>query len=320
MKRILFAAMALFVVTATAVAADDLSADLINAAMIGDNALVEDLLQKGADVNAVSEGRPALIWAAQNGWIHVVRTLLAAKANVNARDNLGLTALERAVDLGTRPEIVDLLLHAGADVNIPYPGQIYPGRTVLMMAVVGSNRLILDSILKAKPDVNLSDGSGDTALTLAVSEDKPDLIPLLAGAGANLNAARSSFGTPLQYALDNDKVAAAMTLIEAGADVNIAGPAGQTPLMVAIAHHSIAMVTRLLAARANVNARDEQGLSPIYYAIEGDSVEILVALIKAGADVNLALSNGDTPIGFARSHAGNEAFVALLEQAGAEEP
>jgi ankyrin repeat protein len=298
--------------------ADDKPAtDLITAAMIGDNDAVKALIKLGADVNAPGTGRPALLWAAQNGWLEVVQTLLGAKADVNLRDNLGLTALERAVSVGAKPAMFDVLLKAGADVNLKYPSQIYPGRTVLMMAVADGNVPAVETLLKAKADVNLSDKSGDTALTIAVFEDKPAMIPLLVKAGANVNVTRPSSGTALLFAVDNSKDEAAVALIASGADPNIAGPAGQTPLMLAT-RHSADMVRKLLAAKADVNARDEQSLTPLYYAIDTDNEEILNAIIAAGADVNLPLSNGDTPLAYARSHS-KEDFVTLLLKAGAKD-
>jgi ankyrin repeat protein len=319
MKRIHAASLAFLLLSARlAAAADDKrSLDMIDAAMMGDNAKVKALIAKGADVNAKGDGRPALVWAAQNGWIDVVRTLLEAKADVNVRDNLGLTPLERVVDVGGKPELLELLIKAGADVNIQYPSQIDPGRTLLMMAVSEGKAATVDALIKAKADVSLADRSGNTALTIAISDDHPELIAALLKSGANVNASRPSFGTPLHFALDNDKTAAAEALLKGGANVTLAGPAGQTALMLAIRKES-PLLPKLLAAKADVNARDDQSLTPIYYAIEAGSGAAVTALIKAGADVNLPLNNGDTPLGFARRN-GTPALVELIKAAGGKE-
>lgn len=77
--------------------------------------LVKSLLAAGADVNAVSEGgKTALIRATTRGYLDIVRVLLDAGADVNAKKENGATALIVAVFLGYA-DIVRVLLASGAD-------------------------------------------------------------------------------------------------------------------------------------------------------------------------------------------------------------
>ncbi len=88
---------------------------LHNAAGRGDPAVVEALLAKGADVNAKDEsGITALMWA--SGHLDVVQALLAEGADVNAKRNDGLTLLMQASQLG-HLDVVQALIDRGADVN-----------------------------------------------------------------------------------------------------------------------------------------------------------------------------------------------------------
>lgn len=76
---------------------------------------IKKLIEDGVDVNAeVSDtGIKALIVAACGGYIKIIKLLLDAGADINAKDNFGWTALHcvREVD------IAKLLIKAGADIN-----------------------------------------------------------------------------------------------------------------------------------------------------------------------------------------------------------
>ena len=71
--------------------------ELIKAIINGNKETVENLLEKGANVNAKDnrEGS-ALIWASKRGHKEIVEMLLEKGANVNATDNDGETALSMA--------------------------------------------------------------------------------------------------------------------------------------------------------------------------------------------------------------------------------
>ena len=75
--------------------------DLIKAASDGNADAVQALLAKGADIDAKDDlGRTALIVASEHGHLDAVQTLLAKGADVNAKANTGFTALMAACVMG----------------------------------------------------------------------------------------------------------------------------------------------------------------------------------------------------------------------------
>ncbi len=93
--------------------------DLMDAALQGNADRIKALIAAGADVNA-KNGRSmtALMWAAYNNKddVDCCRALIAVHAEVNAQDNSGRTALMIAAGRGNA-ECVKALIAAGADVN-----------------------------------------------------------------------------------------------------------------------------------------------------------------------------------------------------------
>lgn len=150
----------------------------------------ESLLVTGVDVNAVSHGRygTALQAAAGEGHETIVRQLLNAGADIDAvarGQDAYSTALQQAADRG-HAEIVQRLLDAGADVNIAAHG-LYG--TALQAAAGAGHKIIVQQLLDAGADVNaVSEGYYSTPLEAAAAGGFKEIVQKLLDAGADVEA------------------------------------------------------------------------------------------------------------------------------------
>jgi len=94
---------------------------------------------------------------------------------VDAKDHYGMTALMWASKNGHK-ETVDILIKNKADVNAKNNN----GNTALMYACVGSKKVkIVEMLIAAGIDVNAKDNSGWTARILASKNEYEEIVDIL---------------------------------------------------------------------------------------------------------------------------------------------
>jgi ankyrin repeat protein len=204
----------------------------------------------------------------------------------------------------------DLLIRAKADINAAEPD----GATALAWAVHLGERKMAEVLLRAGANVNAADGYGETPLTLASANGDGALVPLLLAAGAKADATRWNGETALMLAAGAGTLDGVKALLGRGANVNAAEPRlGQTALMWAAAEGQSSVIGSLVEAGAKVNAVSVGRFTPLMFAaVKGDAPSVK-ALLAAGADPNYTLSSGNTPLMVALSYQRTSAAMALLE-------
>lgn len=110
-----------------------------------DLAAIDALLTAGADINARDQhGQTALMNAATNGQVEVVRLLADRGADLNHRAKYGLTAVMLAVVPGHR-DVVRILVEAGADLMLRGRGAPgFDGKTAADLARDREDAAVLD--------------------------------------------------------------------------------------------------------------------------------------------------------------------------------
>lgn len=303
--------------------------------------LVRRLLAAGADPNgATDEGITPLMIAAQSGDRDIVTELLRAGADVNRVASTGGTALHRAVGMSVNAVIVQDLLEAGADPNLPNPED---GRTVLMEVV--HNWPEED---EPEEDEHLL-GRAFRTLGRLQGMDAPETLQLLIRAGADVDAQDSRGETALAQAVQGSCTAAVEALLEAGADPYLEDEDGRTAfdhleddtparlrelvdaartrprnvspkkaLMDAIAAGDAAQVREALAAGADPNPK--KAPTPLIMAAAAGNRDVVLALLRAGAEVNPAEDKSEYPRSalIAAAEAGHVDVLRLLLESGAD--
>ena len=323
MRLIFWLFAVLYLVLPSALAQD--GGILFRAIRSGDVAAVKANLTKSEIEKRDTQGTTPLMYATAFGNLETFKLILAAGADVNARNNGDATALLWAA---RDPEKARLLIERGADVN----ARSVQGQTPLMSASLRPGNSSVVALLLAKgAEVDARAGGRDlTSLGMAASTGDAELVRLLLEKGANPNAADRGGATPIIYAAHGYGEAARL-LIQRGVDVSAStttagtqrnGPINRTQLTAlheAAAFGPISLVRDLLKAGANVHARDSRSLTPLFFALatEYPSVEIIQTLLQAGADVNARDNMGETPLDWAEKFH-DPKVIALLKKTGAK--
>lgn len=211
---------------------------LIAAIELGDASAVESLLAAGADPNTRAiphkqkpllqllrdllhtppppQAQSALHVALRDGHLRpstfrVVKALIAAGANVNARDKDGDTPLTEATYFG-EIDCIRVLIDAGANVK-GSPLQ-------LIYAISRRNIEGVRLLIAAGADVNAKTVGGATALYLPARDGYTDGLKEIVSAGADLNVKDDYGMTALMQASLVGNLDCVKLLLRAGADVN----------------------------------------------------------------------------------------------------
>ena len=173
---------------------------------------------KAARTDTVAQGA-RVADAAMHGDAAAVRTLIAARMNVNAAQGDGMTGLHWAAERGDLA-VTELLLRSGAKLTATSRIGAY---TPLHIAAKNGHGMIVLALLKAGADANAATTTGATALHLAATAGDPNAVTALLQNKADPNARESEWGqTPLMFAAAANRGEAISVLLKNRADPKVA--------------------------------------------------------------------------------------------------
>jgi ankyrin repeat protein len=266
------------------------ASDVADAAMKGNREAVRSLLQQKADVNARQmDGTTALHWAVRADDLETAALLIRAGANVSAANRDGATPLLLA-SVNGNAAMIETLIKAGADPNAPLTKY---GDTALMMAARTGKIDAIKVLLDRGAQVNAKETWGDTtALMWAVSERHPDAVKTLMEHGADVNA-RSNF-VPSTTGRGFEGTTPVAPQPGQAAEEHASGLL--TPLMFAAREGDLESAHLFVAAGADVNAIGGDGKDVLGLAIFNGNYELASFLIDNHAQVNHADAQRFTPL------------------------
>lgn len=207
--------------------------------------------------------------AIKKGDRSAVESALEQDADLAGARDSGLSAVLTAAYYG-QPEIVDLLVRAGAPLNL------------FEASAAGHLTSVLEILDQSPEEANAFAPDGFQPLGLAAFFGRAEIAKALLERGADPNTPSNNGQkvTPLNSAAAGRHLEIARMLLEAGADPNARQADDFTPLHSAAQNGQIEMVRLLLSFGADPNAATTSGVTPWKMAQDGGYAEIAEMLTK----------------------------------------
>jgi ankyrin repeat protein len=257
---------------------------LVLAAKRADREAVGALLAQKADVNArEGDGATALHWAVHRDDLEITAMLLRAGSNVNVANDYGVTPVALAC-ANANAAMVEQLLAAGADAN----AAVKTGETVLMTCARTGNVAAVRALLAQGADPDAKESRQDqTALMWAAARRHPQVVRELIEHGADIYARsrvqRHVISRRLQSELKYGELGR-----KYGTDAEETDIGGFTPLLFAARQGDIESTRLLLAHGADINDIAPDGTSVLLVATHSGHRELAKLLLEQGANPNAA--------------------------------
>jgi ankyrin repeat protein len=278
------------------------------AAEVANTDMLKVLLEAGASVDSPNpDGQTALLAVARTGNVAAAKLLLDHGATIDAKEKFGGQTALMWASARRHPEMMQLLISKGADVNASSIDRDYQrhvtaegrpksldsgGFTPLLYAARENCGACVDVLLKNKADIDLPDPDGVSPLLLAIMNANWDLAKQLITGGADVNQWDMYGEAPLLTAVDlrnridggrasidptntTKGIEVVKLLVERGADPNIQ------------------LLFKPAYVRGGIYTR---GATPLIRAAYNGDSELVKFLLAHGADATIATADRQTPI------------------------
>lgn len=270
--------------------------------------LASFLVDKKVDTNKLlPNGMTALMIAAQNNDIEMVKILLKGGADMKLKNSSGKTA----IDLTTSESIKELL---------------NPNKKIILISIIGAVAFILMLVLILKSKKNnkyklfkaiktaqydkaislinkgsnleVKDENGLTPLFYSIKENHIELVKTLVNKGVNINSLDINGNTPLNFAIETGKEAIANHLIDFGAEANTKNNSGHDTIALSILNNYNELSEKLIKKGVSIYNRYLNGKTLLHLACENDNMNAVKYLLNKKFDINVNDNLGKTPLNY----------------------
>jgi ankyrin repeat protein len=304
------------------------------AAEVGNTEVLKVLLEAGANADSPNaDGQTALMAVARTGKVDAARLLLDHGATVDAKEKFGGQTALMWASARRHPEMMQLLISKGADVNAASINRDYQrhvtaegrpknldsgGFTPLLYAARENCGACVKVLLENRVDVDLPDPDGVSPLHLAIMNANWDLARELILAGADVNQWDIFGEAPLFTAVDlRSRIDGGRASIDAPNKTS--GLAIVTLLLAHGADPNMQLFFKPANTRSAINTR---GATPLIRAANNADLEVVKVLLAHGADATIPTADRQTPIHAVLSGRAPEPqaleLIRLLQNAGTD--
>jgi ankyrin repeat protein len=223
----------------------------------GNPEIIKLLIDSRADVNLVTGAGSPLIMAIHSNNLKILPLLIHHRANVDISFK-GTTPLFEACQKQLNTAVMFLLAaNPKPDLSKTYASMKI---TVLHLACFLGNLKIVQTLIRAKADLNVEDGDKLTPLRTAFRMGRQEIVSYLIEQKADVNYRDEKKNTVLHYAVTETDVSIVRLLINAQADIDTVGYCWMTPLDLAKNNKIQPMIELLesLKAMTTITVSDEK--------------------------------------------------------------
>jgi ankyrin repeat protein len=300
---------------------------LMISVMLGHIHLAKQLIAAGADINLQNvNGDTALILASRKMDSMIISILLADEKDLDGKRTTLIwdvwhgfsdfydpfknsskpQALIPPSAFDEKPELVELLLESGANVNVQNADQ----ETALMTAARSGYVKIMKLLLDAGAKTDLKDKEERTAIFTAASYFKPEGFKMLLEC-SDLSIKNKSGYSLLFELVWNGSIESMKALLEIYDDKMDICKA----MNLAVHTDNIELVKLLLTKKPDINYQHEKtGDSPVMFAVKRSNAAMLSLLLEQHPSLGLKNKDGNTVFDIARKE-NNSAIIHMLEKA-----